>query len=68
MKIIRENKKFTTSVCLKPTFRGVFTDFVRVFIPNSNKNVLTFTLLNKALKLGSNFEIKKLKNIFRTNG
>ena len=34
IKIVRENKKFTTSVNRKPTFSGVFTD-IESFIPNS---------------------------------
>ena len=44
IKIVRENNKFTTSVCHKPTFSGVLTNF-ESFIPNSYKYVLIFTLL-----------------------
>ena len=72
IKIVRENNKFTTSVYRKPTFSGVFTNF-ESFIPNSYKYALIFTLLHRAFKLCSNFEllhqeIENLKNIFRNNG
>ena len=72
IKIVRENNKFTTSVYRKPTFSGVFTNF-ESFIPNSYKYALIFTLLQRAFKLCSNFElfhqeIENLKNIFRKNG
>ena len=71
-KIVRENNKFATSVYRKPTFSGVFTNF-ESFIPNSYKYDLIFTLLQRAFKLCSNFElfhqeIENLKNIFRKNG
>ena len=72
IKIARDNNKFTTSVYRKPTFSGVFTNF-ESFIPNSYKYALIFTLLHRAFKLCSNFElfhqeIENLKNIFRNNG
>ena len=56
----------------KPTFSGVFTNF-KSFIPNSYKYALIFTLVHRAFKLCSNFElfyqeIEKLKSIFRKNG
>ena len=71
IKIFRENNKFTTWVYCKPTFSGVFTNF-ESFIPNSYKYASIFTLLHRALKLCSNFElfhqeISNLKNIFRKN-
>ena len=71
IKIVRENNKFTTSVYCKPTFSGVFTNF-ESFIPNLYQSVLIFTLLHRAFKLCSNFElfhqeIENLKNIFRKN-
>ena len=50
IKIIREGNKFATSVCRKPTFSGMFTNFGS-FIPNSYKYALIFTLLYRALKL-----------------
>ena len=72
IKIVRVNNKFTTSVYCKPTFSGVFSNF-ESFVPNSYKYALISTLLHRALKLCSNFElfhkeIENLKNIFRKNG
>ena len=72
IKTVTKNNKFTTSVCCKPTFSGVFTNF-KSFIPNWYKYTLIFTLLHRAFKLCSNFElfheeIENLKNIFRKNG
>ena len=69
IKIVRENNIFTISVYRKLTFSGVFTNF-ESFIPNSYKYALIFTLLHRAFKLCSNFElfhqeIENLKNIFR---
>ena len=69
IKNIRENNIFTISVYRKLTFSGVFTNF-ESFIPNSYKYALIFTLLHRAFKLCSNFElfhqeIENLKNIFR---
>ena len=68
IKIVRENNKFTISVYRKPSFSGVFTSF-ESFVPNSYKYALIFTLLQRAFKLFSNFElfhqeIENLKNIF----
>ena len=72
IKLLEATNKFTTSVYRKPTFSGVFTNF-ESFIPNSYKYALIFTLLHRAFKLCSNFElfhqeIENLKNIFRNNG
>ena len=72
IKITRENNKFTTSVYRKPTSNEVFTNFGS-FIPKSYKYNLLFTLLHRAFKLCSNFElfhqeIYKLKTIFENNG
>ena len=71
MKIVGESIKFTTSLYCKPTFNSVFTSF-ESFIPNLYKYVLIFTLLHRAFKLCSNFdlfhqEIENLKTIFRKN-
>ena len=71
-KIIRENNKFTITVYRKPTFSGPLTTF-ESFTRNSYKYVLIFTLLQRAFKLYSNFElflqqIENLNNIFRKNG
>ena len=72
IKIVRENNKFTISVYRKPSFSAVFTSF-ESFVPNSYKYALIFTLLQRAFKLFSNFElfhqeIENLKNIFGKNG
>ena len=56
IKIDRENNKFTTSVYCKSKFSGVFTNF-EGFIPNAYKYALIFTLLHRAFKLCSNFQI-----------
>ena len=68
---IRDNNKFTTSVYRKPTYSGVFTNF-QSFIPKSYKYNLPFTLLHRAFKLCSKFElfhqeIDKLKTNFENN-
>ena len=68
---IRDNNKFTTLVYRKLTFSGVFTNFGS-FIPKSYKYNLLFTLLHRAFKLCSNFElfhqeIDKLKTNFENN-
>ena len=72
IKISRDNNKFTTSVYCKPTFSRVFTNFGS-FILKSHKYNLLFTLLHRAFKLCSNFElfhqeIDKLKTIFENSG
>ena len=56
IKIVRYNNKFTTSFYHKPTFSGAFTNFEN-FIPNSYKYALSFTLLHRAFKVCSNFEL-----------
>ena len=71
IKISSDNNKFTNSGYRKPTFSGVFTNFGR-FIPKSYKYNLVFTLLHRAFKLCSNFEIfhqeiDKLKTLFENN-
>ena len=72
IKITRDNNKFLTSVYLKPTFSGVFTNFGS-FILNSCKYNFLFALLHRAFKPSSNFErfhqeIDKLQTIFENNG
>ena len=69
---IRVNNSFSTSIYRKVTFSGVFTSF-KSFIPVSYKSNLGFTLLFRAFKLCSNFElihqeILNLKEIFKRNG
>ena len=64
----RDNNKFKTSFYRKLTLSGVYTNFGS-FIPKSHKYNLLFTLLHRALKLCSNFELfhqeyEKLKTIF----
>ena len=72
IKISRDNNKFTTSVYCKLTFSGAFTNFGS-FIPKSYKYNWLFTLLHRAFKLCSIFElfnreIDKLKTIFENEG
>ena len=72
IKINRGNNRFLTSVYHKPTFSGVFTNFDS-FIPLSYKSRLISSLLFRAFKLCSNFEIfhqeiMLLKDIFKRNG
>ena len=72
IKIRRVNNSFSTNIYRKVTFSGVFTNF-ESFIPVSYKSNLIFTLLFRAFKLCSNFElfhqeIPNLKDIFKRNG
>ena len=72
IKFVSQNNKFTTFVYRKPTYNGLFTNF-EIFIPDSYKYALLFTLLHKAFKLCFNFELfhqetENLKNIFRKTG
>ena len=72
IKTRRVNNSFSTSIYHKVTFSGVFTNFGS-FILVSFKSNLIFTLLFRAFKLCSNFElfhqeILNLKDIFKRNG
>ena len=72
IKISRDNNKFMTSVYRKPAFSRVLTNSGS-FISKSYKYILLFTLLHRAFKLCSSFElfhweIEKLKTIFKSNG
>ena len=72
IKINRDLNSFCTSIYRKPTFSGVFTNF-ESFIPLSYKTGLILTLLYRAFKLCSSFEIFHqeiitLKDIFKRNG
>ena len=72
VKISRQNNNFTISVYRKPTFSGVFPNFVSL-MPNSYKYALIFILSRRVFKLCFNFElfhqeIENLKNILRKNG
>ena len=72
IKISRDNNRFLTSVDRKPTFSGVFTNFDS-YIPLSYKSGSISSLLYRAFKLCSNFdifqqEITFLKVIFKRNG
>ena len=55
-KIRRVNKRFYTSVYCKLTFRGVFTNF-ESFVSLPYKSNFIFTLLFRAFKLCSSFEL-----------
>ena len=66
------NNSFSTSIYRKVTFSGVFMNF-ESFIHVSHKSNLIFTLLFRAFKLCSSFElfhqeILNLKDIFKRNG
>ena len=72
IKINRDNNRFLRSVYRKPTFNGVFIDFDS-YIPLPYKSGLISSLLYRAFKLCSNFEIFHqeiifLKDIFKRNG
>ena len=72
IKINRDNNRSLTSVYRKPTFSGVFTNFDS-YIPLPYKSGLISSLLYRAFKLCSNFEIFHqeiifLKDIFKRNG
>ena len=72
IKINRGNNRFLISVYRKPTFSGVFTNFDS-YIPLSYKSGLISSLLYRAFKLCSNFEIFHqeiifLKDTFKRNG
>ena len=72
IKINRDNTRFLTSVYCKPTFSGVFTNFDS-YIPLSYRCGLISSLLYRAFKLCSNFEILHqeiifLKDIYKRNG
>ena len=63
IKINRDNNRFLTSVYRKPTFSGVFTNFDS-YIPLSYKSGLISSLLYRAFKLCSNFEVFHQQIIF----
>ena len=72
LNISRVNNSFSANIYRKVTFSGVFTNSER-FIPISYKSNLIFTLLFRAFKLCSIFElfhqeILNLKDIFKRNG
>ena len=56
IKITRVRNSFSTTIYRKLTFSVVFTNF-ESFIPLSYKSNLIFTLLFRAFKLCSNFEL-----------
>ena len=63
IKINRDNNRFLSSVYRKPTFSGVFTNFDS-YIPLSYKSGLISSLLYRAFKLCSNFDIFQQEIIF----
>ena len=72
VKIYRENNKLTNSVCRKPTFSGIFTNF-KSFIPTVYKFGLVYTLLHRCFNITSSYEkfhneINALKQILKLNG
>ena len=72
IKIRRVNNSFSTSSYCKLTFSEIYTKF-ESFVCVSYELNLIFTLLFRALKLCSNFElfhqeILNLKDIFKRNG
>ena len=71
IKVNRDSNRFLTSVYRKPAFSGAFTNFDS-YIPLSYKSGLILSLLHRAFKLCSNFEIFHheiihLKDIFKRN-
>ena len=48
IKISRENNKFVTSVCRKPAFSGVFTNF-EIFVPDIYKKFLNKLFVQRGL-------------------
>ena len=52
--ISRENNSFTTSIYRKPTFSGVYTNYLS-FIPTSYKHGLILTLIYRCFHLCSDF-------------
>ena len=72
VQICRENNNLTTSVYIKPTFSGVFTNF-KSFRPTVYKFSLLYTLLHRCFNITSSYEkfhneINALKQIFKLNG
>ena len=70
--IIREKDKFTTAVCRKPTFSGIYTHF-HSFLLSSNKIGLLHTLLYRCFQICLDWtkfhlELVKLIYIFKNNG
>ena len=52
VQVIREDKKFTTSICRKPTFSGVYTHFDK-FLLSTYKFGTVYTLAYKCLRICS---------------
>ena len=72
VKICRENNKLTTSVYIKPTFSGFFTNF-KSFIPTVYKFGLVYTLLHRCFIITFSYEklhneINARKQILKLNG
>ena len=72
IQIERYNGSFLTSVCQKPTFTGLFTNF-HSFIPLTYSKGLIFTLLNRFFRICSTYEhfhleVQKFRKIFNLNG
>ena len=72
VEIFRSNGKFSTSVCRKPTFTGLFTNF-HSFIPLAYKRSLVSCLLHRIFNLCStneNFhaQLEVVRKLFNLNG
>ena len=70
--ITRQNGSFTTSVCQKPTFTGLYTNF-NSFLPFIFKKGFLFTLLNPYFNICSSYvtfssQLNFFKKIFLLNG
>ena len=70
--LIDRSNGFSTSVCRKPSFTGLFTNFDS-FIPISYKRGLVYTLVNRYFKICSSYhlfhsELLNLKKLLLNNG
>ena len=59
--IICEQGKFTTTIYRKPTFRGIYSNFLKVFIIDLYRFGMVYTLVYRC------FHICFLKQIFQKN-
>ena len=70
--VIRDGNVFSTSVYKKPTFSGVYTNFVS-FLPDEYKRGLIYTLLFRIFSIVSDYskfhlEVQKLREVMLKNG
>ena len=64
--IIREQGKFTTTVFLKPTFIGVYSDF-ESFLPSVYKFGMVYTLVYRCSRICSDWTIPYWINFSERN-